>query len=278
MFPEFRRTPRYPVCCVVLGIALVFWQVVEPVLAADAVARIVSLRGAVDIRSVGATGWAPATVNQSLFAGDAIRTGANAKVAILLADETQMQIHHDTLLELKEVAQVSGWQRLQGLIKTSLATALSHYSLEHGEIWVRNNNRDLYINIETTLVSAAIRGTELTVRMEPDARATITVLEGRIEAANPLGSLTATTGEEVTATPGAAPRKRLLVQPEDAVQWTLTVPGLFGARDFPLVSADHEVLLREQESLSSSSAAASPESQVRLGQVLRDLGRAEEAR
>ena len=203
-----------------------------PARAADPVARIVSYTGKVEIRRAGGATWEASRFGVELYAGDFIRTGADAKVAVLLSDESQMQLNRNSLLELKEVAQSSTWQRLRGYVRTGLENLKSSYTLQSGEIWLRNKNRDASIDINTTVVSASIRGTELTVRIDEQEQATVTVLEGEILASNSLGNLTATAGEEVSASRGTAPVKRLLVQPEDAVQWVLNIPALFGAEAF----------------------------------------------
>ncbi|MFZ2086996.1 MAG: tetratricopeptide repeat protein, partial [Desulfobaccales bacterium] len=43
--------------------------------------------------------------------------------------------------------------------------------------------------------------------------------------------------EEGLARPGQAPTKRVLVQPADAVQWSLAYPGIISFRDFPLITS-----------------------------------------
>ena len=240
-----RRLPR---SCLSQGLLLLLPLLImltgncQPAMAADAAARIVSFTGAVEIRRAGASAWEAGRHGLELYAGDIIRTGADARVAILLADETQMQLNRNSLLELKEVAQSSTWQRLRGYIKTGVENLRSSYNLESGEIWLRNKNLNANIDINTTVVSASIRGTELTVRIDAGDQAIITVLEGQILASNNLGNLTATAGEEVSATRGSAPVKRLLVQPEDAVQWVLVVPPLFRPEDLRIAGTPAAVM------------------------------------
>lgn len=118
----------------------------------------------------------------------------------------------------------------------------SHYRVEEGEIWLRNKNINTQIELSTPSVSAAVRGTELNPRTLPLYGSTeITVIEGQITASNPLGSLNVLAGEQVLAIPGQVLQKRLLVSPEDAVQWIVQVPAVFGPREIALSGADRAV-------------------------------------
>jgi len=211
-----------------------------PAMALDPAAFIISTKGIVEIRRSQTADWKIVEKKQTLFAGDAIRTGDNSKVALLMSDETLMQINRNSKLVLQEVAQTSGWQRLRGLVKTAISTAQSIYNLQVGEIWLRNNNRNVNIFINTTVVTAGIRGTEINIKINPDHSVNMIVLEGMIEASNSYGKLIVGTGEEVITVPGGAPRKRLLIQTRDSVQWILTLPQLFTARNFsPLYNGQY---------------------------------------
>jgi tetratricopeptide (TPR) repeat protein len=67
------------------------------------------------------------------------------------------------------------------------------------------------------------------------------LLEGKIRLTNPQGELDLNPGEEGMARVGQAPVKRVLVQPDDAVQWSLYYPGIFSFRDIPLGTQQPEV-------------------------------------
>ena len=242
--------------------------------AQESVAQIVSMTGQVEFRSAGTSAWQPARVNQLLFAQDAIRTGANGRLALLMSDETQMQINRNSEMQLNEVAESSGWQRLKGFVRTSIGSNRSQLSLESGEIWMRNKNRDINIDINTNVVSAGIRGTEINMRINEDQTVNIAVMEGTIEASNAFGTMIASGGEEVITAAGSAPRKVILVQAQDTVQWTLQVPRLFGPTSFPLESADRGALETQRQGLQT---ATSPTDRIQLARVLRDLGESNEA-
>jgi tetratricopeptide (TPR) repeat protein len=206
--------------------------------AADPVAKIISINGNVEIRKNVTSNWLAAETNQSLFAGDEIRTGADSKTALLMADETLLQINRNSKLQLKEVAQTSGWIKLRGLIKTGLSKAKSIYNLESGEIWLRNKNTEIHLDVNTPVVSAGIRGTEVNLKINPDQSVNIVVLEGMIEAWNPFGNLNVSEGEEVYTKPGAAPEKRLLIQTKNSVQWVLSVPTIFNVENLASIKSE----------------------------------------
>jgi len=76
-------------------------------------------------------------------------------------------------------------------------------------------------------VSAAIEGTAFQVTMGSD-RASVVVLEGQVRAYNPFGSIQLASGEVAIATVGNPPVREITIRPDDAVQWTLYYPPVFG--------------------------------------------------
>ena len=97
-----------------------------------------------------------------------------------------------------------------------------------GEIWVRSLAEPL--EIETFAAAATIRGTELNLAVEPVEAARLTVVEGVVEFRNPQGSVLVAAKEQAIAKPGEAPRKAIIIDPRDAVQWALYYPPLIDYR------------------------------------------------
>ena len=54
------------------------------------------------------------------------------------------------------------------------------------------------------------------------------MVEGAAEFFNPQGTILVNAGEEGVAVPGQAPTKRVILNPEDAVQWALYYPVQVG--------------------------------------------------
>ncbi len=225
-----------------LGLGFIFlfcaWGLVSPAssLAASLAGRLIHLQGQVAVSSDGGATWQAGTVGQGLFVGDAVRTGADSRCAILCADESQLKLNENTLLVLRSVAPSA---RLGLAAPTPAAageTARSVYRVPQGEMWLRNSKEKFPFEVETPSVTAAIRGTEFNLRVVRDGTSYLTLLAGSLQLVNDYGQLLLQPGEEGLARPGQAPTKRVLVQPADAVQWSLYYPGIFSFRDLPLSS------------------------------------------
>ncbi|MFQ5804375.1 MAG: FecR domain-containing protein, partial [Candidatus Methylomirabilales bacterium] len=192
--------------------------------AAQEAGRIVSIVGKAEVYRAGQ--WQPARLHQGLLPGDMVRPARGSRVAILLADESQIKVNANSTLELKEIPPPRGKpvSVAAGLLKTIL-------NLFSGEIWVRSPGEPL--EIRTPAATATIRGTELNLSIGPAVESRLAVLEGTVEFHNPKGSLLVKAGEQATARIGDAPRKTVLVNPIDAIQWSLYYPGIVSFRDYP---------------------------------------------
>ena len=201
--------------------------------------RLVYLEGQVAVRPAGASQWQKARLNQDLAGGDTVRTGPNSRAAILCLDESQIKLNQNTVLSLKSVSP-SPRLRFGEIAPAAQAqeAGSSFYQVIEGEIWLRNKKEKFLFELETPTVTATIRGTELTVRVQPDGATRVVMLEGEVKLANRYGEVIVTAGEEGQARPGQAPTKQVVVQPADAVQWSLFYPGYFSYRDLPLESLE----------------------------------------
>ncbi|MEN6486305.1 MAG: tetratricopeptide repeat protein [Syntrophobacteraceae bacterium] len=239
--------PRYWTVLVLLGVIFLSWPILAGPAHAEereATGRIVDMKGKVAVKSAADTAWTSAEAGRFLKAGDALLTGPDGWAAVLLADETLVQINRNTTFVMKEVTARAGWFKSREILPASASSSSSTYRVESGEAWFRNKNPNGSIKIETPSVTAALRGTELNIRIRPDGTSVVTVLEGRIGAYNDKGSLEAGAREEVVAAPGEPPRKSLLIEPENAVQWTLTIPDILLPRDVPVGSGDRPSTLQ----------------------------------
>lgn len=197
-------------------------------------ARLIDLRGQVVVAPRGTQDWRAAEVNQELFAEDAIKTGPDSRAAILCADESQIKLNENTVMVLKSVAPSSRLGLAEVLPAATAREPHSLYQVLQGEIWLRNNKEKFPFAVETPAVTAAIRGTEFDLRVSRDGASYLTLLSGSLELVNNYGQVLLQPGEEGMARPGQAPTKRVIVQPADAVQWSLYYPGIFSFRDLPL--------------------------------------------
>jgi tetratricopeptide (TPR) repeat protein len=231
------RTCR--ISLLVLSLILVLTQGAAKVAGAASplAGKLIYLQGKVEVRRGQTEIWQAAQIDQDLLAGDAVKTGPLSRAAILCEDESQIKLNEHTLLVIESTAPSP---RLQpaAMPATAPGAAPSLYGVPQGEIWLRNKNEKFRFELKTPSVSAAIRGTEFNLRVAADGTTSLTLLEGSLRLANEYGALVLEPGEEGLARPGQAPTKRVLVQPADAVQWSLFYPGIFSYRDLPLASLE----------------------------------------
>jgi tetratricopeptide (TPR) repeat protein len=230
--------------------------------------RVVSIVGTAEVFRQGQ--WQPVSLGEALFPGQMVRTEPGSRMAIQLADESQLKVNANSQLVLKQVAPPTK-RVAMGLMQTFLR-------LFSGEIWVRSLGQPL--EIKTLSATATIRGTELNLAIEARDRARLAVVEGWVEFRNPQGSVLIGAKEQAVAKVGQAPRKTVLLKPLDAVQWSLYYPGIVSYRDYPLSGIKPELLRERLAGVERRMASAPQEAEalVALGEVLFDLGRRGEAR
>jgi tetratricopeptide (TPR) repeat protein len=216
---------------VFLGLALAWTALAS---AAELAGRLIFIQGQVAVRPAGTAVWHKAHVHQDLMGGDMVRTGPNSRAAILSLDESQIKLNENTVMLLKSVAPSPRLRLGEIAPAVQAREPASVYGVMEGEIWLRNKKEEFFFELETPTVTATIRGTELNVLVLPDGTTSVVLLEGDVKLSNPYGEVVLAAGEEGLARPGQAPTKRVLVQPADAVQWSLFYPGYFSYRDLPL--------------------------------------------
>jgi tetratricopeptide (TPR) repeat protein len=212
--------------------------------------KIVNIKGNVEIISIKSQYWRPARVNETLWAGDAVKTGLDGKAAIVLSDETLLQLNKNTQFLIKEAAPTAGWYKgKKDILSGSHTSSTSNYRLEKGEAWIRNKNKEIIINFQTPTISGTLRGTELNLRIGADDTVLLTVLEGRVEAKNKFGVFEIKANEQLIAKAGLTPRKTVLLSPADSVQWTISIPLVIRHKDLPLADRERAALLQEKDKL-----------------------------
>lgn len=187
-------------------------------IAAGAQGKIVLIQGHVDRSVANRETWDPATMFQSLFVSDRVRTLTASRTAILFIDESQVKLNAGAVLTVQQVKTPGGPATVFGLLE--------------GEAWFRTKNPSSGLTIRTPTAAAAIRGTEINLRIQGQDTV-LTVTEGTVDFSNDSGSIIVNAGEEATATPGQPPTKRVLLTPEDAVQWVLYYPTQVVWSDLP---------------------------------------------
>lgn len=172
------------------------------------VAEATSVQGLVEVRRSGSSQWARVTLGSAVCAGDSLRTAERSRAALMLANQTVLRLDARTSVSFSRIERDEpSWLEL-------LKGALHFISRTPSSLEVR-----------TPFVNAAIEGTEFAIDVGASATG-IVVFEGRVGFDNPLGRLTLGTGEGAEALQGVAPRRRVVVNPREGVQWTLFYPAV----------------------------------------------------
>jgi tetratricopeptide (TPR) repeat protein len=175
-----------------------------------ALARAISVQGTLEVRRAHKQQWQPAGRDESFCPGDAVRTGANSRSAILLYPETVIRLdqYSSLVFTTPETETTPTWLEL----------------LKGAAHFISRDPRSL--KIITPLANAAITGTEFLVQVD-EHETGVTVYEGRVEVSNPAGSVQVGANQRALARAGQAPITVAVVHPRDAVQWTLYYPPVF---------------------------------------------------
>ena len=199
------------------------WGRPEATAAAAPAGLLTAVQGRVEVAGL-ATEWRPARVGRALAEGDRLRTGPDGRAAILLADESLVRINRNSYFVLKSVARRAGWLPAAD---RGMRRGRTRLGLKRGELWLLNKNPGADLSVRSGMVTAAIRGTEFGMRADTAGEVSVVVLEGRVGVANDAGQVTLASGEAAVARPGEPPVRRILMHPEDAVQWTMILPRSF---------------------------------------------------
>lgn len=187
------------------------------------IGKIVRSEGQVRVFKENTRQWEAAVSGTVLFQGDKVQTGGNGWAALVMNDESMIQLNRNTELWLKQTASRAGWLRKINTGHLKQNPGESEYYLDQGQFWLRNKNINQKINIETPYVSTSIRGTELDISIAGDQTVVVSVLEGRVSAKNQHGSVLVNALERAVAKPGYPIVKEILLTPDDAVQWTISL-------------------------------------------------------
>jgi tetratricopeptide (TPR) repeat protein len=167
-----------------------------------------SVQGQVERLTNGNLSWIPVNLDDLFCPGDQVRVGRNSRASLTLND--------NTLLRLAENSSVSfSAPEADGSTWLDLLEGVAHF--------ISRVQRRFQVN--TPYINAGIEGTEFTVETASD-RASVTVLEGRVRASNTYGEVLLKGGQKAVALSNQAPRIEQVVDPLDAVQWTLYYPPL----------------------------------------------------
>lgn len=174
-------------------------------LADGAAAQVVSLQGRGELRNAEADPWRAAQTLQLLPGGAFVRTLEASKMALLFADDTQVRLNQNAMLQVKSIGTAQ--------LPTSLLLSL-------GRVWAQTKRADgSRLQVQTPAATAGIRGTDWELDVDASGKTLLTVLSGTVEFSNSQGAVTVGHNEAALAEVGKAPVKIVLSNPRDRVQW-----------------------------------------------------------
>lgn len=174
-------------------------------IAAGSAAQIVSLQGGGEQRATDSAPWAAAQTSQLLPGGAFVRTLSSSKMALLFADDTQVRLNQNSVLQVKQMASEAQ--------PTTLLLSL-------GRAWAQTKRQnDSRLNLQTPAATAGIRGTDWELDVDASGKTLLTVLSGTVEFSNAHGAVSVGSNEAAMAEVGRAPVKIQLSNPRDRIQW-----------------------------------------------------------
>jgi len=174
-------------------------------LAPGVAAQVVSLQGIGEQRHQTTDSWVATQTSEVLTAGSFVRTLAASKIGLLFADDTQVRLNQNSVLQVKAMAQATQ--------ETTLLLSL-------GRAWAQTKRaHNSRLNVETPAATAGIRGTDWELEVDAGGKTMLTVFSGSVDFFNAQGRVTVTHNEAAVAEVGKAPVKILLSNPRERIQW-----------------------------------------------------------
>ena len=182
-------------------------------LCGPAIALVVSVQGAVEVRRFKEENWQPAKMNVDLCPGDTVRVRQRGRAALRLSNDSVVRLDQKTTLTLPAPEPGN---------KTALVELLT------GALYVITRTPKPF-RVKTPFLLADVEGTEFFMSWIRNS-ARLVIYEGKVSASNEQGSIVLAGNEEAIAARNQAPRKEAIVRPLDAVQWALYYPTIVDYR------------------------------------------------
>ena len=163
--------------------------------------------------------WKDAAVRQTLSVGDRIRTRQRSRATLALTGLYTVRMDQFTTVEITPGLVTAGKPRLD---------------LTGGAAFIFSREPDGEMDVRLPTANAALRGTQLFVRVLPDGTSQIQVLEGMVNLENPHGRLSLNAGESGEAINGRAPRKTAVIEANNLLQWALYYPAVIDPTEFSI--------------------------------------------
>lgn len=157
---------------------------------------------------------------QILEARDQGRTGLRSQATIRLSDLSVVRLDEVSRFEIQPLPE---------------PTVDAEFSLWQGLLYLLHRDRPGSHRFRTPTATAATRGTEFTLEVEPGTGRTIlTVLEGEGVLSNAVGSISVLTGQQGVAVLGQMPTKTAVIDSTNIIQWCLYYPAILDVAELGL--------------------------------------------
>ena len=190
-----------------------------PTEAGGAPSQIRAMEGIVQISLGGSGTWQAATVGHVLNPGDRLRTGKNSRATVQLSQLGIFRVNQLTVFDILPPPQKAAKPLLD---------------LKSGSIYFFSREKPRELQFRTPTANGAIRGTEFHVQVAEDGTTQVALLDGIIDLANELGSLTLHGGEQAEVQPKQAPAKTAMLNAVNIIQWCLYYPAVIDPQELQL--------------------------------------------
>ena len=175
----------------------------------------------------------PATVGVGLVARDKLGTGEASRAVLKMSDRWLVRIDEETDVEITSRA-------LGAKDKEALKVAL-------GGAFVFSREEEGEVKLQTPSATGGLRGTQLVVRVFPDGRTVMQVIEGEVDLANERGRVLLKAGEAGEAEIGRTPRKTAMIAASNLLQWALYYPVVLQIEELGLSPGERGALAESLE-------------------------------
>ena len=110
-----------------------------------------------------------------LFEGDVLKTEGSSQAMIEFSNGIQIALNENTMFTI-----LSRWEKNKGFTRV--------LRLKHGEVWVDTQGGPKPLEIETPVATAAVKGTEFDLLVDPNGQSTLTVMKGVVEFGTAFGT------------------------------------------------------------------------------------------
>lgn len=170
----------------------------------------------------------PATVGLGLAARDKLGTGEASRAVLKMSERWLVRIDEETDVEITP-----------GAFGAKDKDALK---LAFGGAFVFSREEEGELKVQTPSATGGLRGTQLFVRVFPDGRTFMQVLEGEVDLGNEQGQVLLRAGEAGEAQVGRAPRKTAVISANNLLQWALYYPAVLQPGELGLTAGERDAL------------------------------------